>query len=106
MLGPCGHKSGKIDACLEDLRLAKRPAGTISDKQLHLRLFTSLANKQSLANYGRADALRMKDLPRGGRPRSEDHQQCGVASGSPTLATIVHRDKLPTHWYRRLIAPC
>jgi hypothetical protein len=37
----------KIDAYLEDLRLAKRPAGAISDKQLHLRLFTSLANKQS-----------------------------------------------------------
>jgi hypothetical protein len=29
----------KIDAYLDDLRRAKRPAGTISDKQLHLRLF-------------------------------------------------------------------
>ena len=37
----------KIDAYLKDLRLAKRPAGTISDKQLHFRLFTSLANKPS-----------------------------------------------------------
>jgi hypothetical protein len=53
----------KIDAYLEGLRLAKRPAGTISDKQPHLRLFTSLANKQALADYGRADVLRMKNYP-------------------------------------------
>jgi predicted RNA methylase len=32
----------KFDTFFEDLRLAKRPAGTISDKQLHLRCLHGL----------------------------------------------------------------
>jgi hypothetical protein len=41
----------KIDAYLDDLRRAKRPAGTISDKQLHFRLFERAPEHRAHAHF-------------------------------------------------------
>jgi hypothetical protein len=41
----------KIDAYLDDLRRAKRSAGTISDKQLRLRLFERAPEHRAHAHF-------------------------------------------------------